>query len=83
MSNPEPTQSDRPQRHSHLSVLNTTRVLGRSAVGMRGGRVQDFYKHKDDRNETKSHGDILVQDPCGAIRASFLKCDIDEHHMSS
>ena len=27
--------------------------MGRSAVAMRGGRVQELYKNKGDRNETK------------------------------
>ena len=64
-----------------LALLNTTRVMGRSAVAMRGGRVQELYKNKGDRNETKSHRCILVQDPPGAMHASFLKRDIDEHYM--
>ena len=64
-----------------LALLNNTRVLGGSALGMRGGRMQELYKHKGDRNETNSHWGILVQDLLGAIQASFLKCDIDEHHM--
>ena len=64
-----------------MALLNTTRVLGRSAVGMRGGRVQELYKIKGDRNETKSHRGILVQDLPGAMHASFLKRDIDEHYM--
>ena len=29
-----------------LALLNTTRVMGRSAVAMRGGRVQKLYKNK-------------------------------------
>ena len=64
-----------------LALLNTTRVLGRCAVGMRCGRVGELYKHEGDRNETKSHRGILVQDRPGAIHASFMKCDIDEQHM--
>ena len=64
-----------------LALLNTTRVMGRSAVAMRGGRVQELYKNKGDRSETKSHRRILVQDPPGAMHASFLKRDIDEHYM--
>ena len=62
-----------------LTLLNTTRVMGRSAVAMRGGRVQELYKNKGDRNETESHRGILVQDLPGAMHASFLKRDIDEH----
>ena len=64
-----------------MALLNTTRVLGRSAIGMRGGRVQELYKNKGDRNETKSHRGILIQDLPGAMHASFLKSDSDEHHM--
>ena len=37
-----------------LALLNTTRVMGRSAVAMRGGRVQELYKNKGDRNDTNS-----------------------------
>ena len=48
---------------------------------MRGGRVQELYKNKGDRNETTSHRGILVQDLPGAMHASFLKRDIDEHYM--
>ena len=55
--------------------------MGRSVVAMRGGRVQELYKNKGDRNETKSHRGILVQDLPGAMHASFLKRDIDEHCM--
>ena len=33
------------------------------------------------RNETKSHRGILVQDLLGAIHASFLKKEIEEHYM--
>ena len=79
----KPTQSDRPcgiptsvwladgesSARILMALLNTTRVLGRYAVGMRGGRVQELYKHKGDRNETKSHRGILVQDLPGAIHA--------------
>ena len=50
-----------------LALLNTTRVTGRLAVAMRGGRVQELYKNKGDRNETKSHRGILVQDLPGAM----------------
>ena len=64
-----------------MALFNTTRVLGRSAVGMRGGRVQALYRNKGDRNETNSHRGILVQDLPGAMHASFLKRDIDEHYM--
>ena len=64
-----------------LALLNTTRVMGRSAVAMRGGRVQELYKNKGDRNETKSHRCMLVQDLPGAMHASFLKRDINEHDM--
>ena len=52
-----------------LALLNTTRVMGRSAVGMSGGRVQELHKNKGDRNETKSHRSILVQDLPGAVHA--------------
>ena len=62
-----------------LTLLNTTRVMGRSAVAMRGGRMQELYKNKGDRNETESHRGILVQDLSGAMHASFLKRDIDEY----
>ena len=48
---------------------------------MRGGRVQELYKNKGDRNETKSHRGILVQNLPGSMHASFLKRDIDEHYM--
>ena len=64
-----------------LALLNTTRVMGRSAVAMRGGRVQELYQNRGDRNETKSHRGILVQHLPGAMHASFLKRDIDEHCM--
>ena len=63
------------------ALLNTTRSLDRSAVGMRGGRVQERCKNKGDRHETKSHRDILVQDLLGAMHASFLKKEIEEHYM--
>ena len=62
-------------------LLNTVRALGRSAVGMRDGRVQELHKNKSDRNETKSHRCILVQDLPGAMHASFLKNEIEEHYM--
>ena len=55
--------------------------MGRLAVAMRGGRVQELYKNEGDRNDTKSHRGILVQDLPGAMHASFLKRDIDEHYM--
>ena len=41
----------------------------------------ELYKNKGDRNETKSHRGILVQDLPGAMHASFLKRDIHEHYM--
>ena len=64
-----------------LTLLNTTRVMGRSAVAIRGGRVQEIHKNTGDRNETKSRRCILVQDLPGAMHTSFLKRDIDEHKM--
>ena len=38
-------------------------------------------KIKGDSNEIKSHRGILGQDLPGAMHASFLKRDIDEHYM--
>ena len=63
------------------ALLDISRALGRSAVGRRGGRVQELYKNNGDRNETKSHRGILVQDLLGTIQASFLKKEIEEHNM--
>ena len=43
--------------------------------------MQELYTHRGDRNDTRSHKCILVQDLLGARNASFLKCDIEENHM--
>ena len=43
-------------------------------------RARALQKNKSDRNETKSHRCILVQDLPGAMHASFLKRGIDEHY---
>ena len=44
-------------------------------------RARALQKTKGDRNETKSHRGILVQNLPGAMHATFLKRDIDEHYM--
>ena len=36
-----------------LALLNTTRVPGRSAVGMRGGRAQELYKNRGESKRDK------------------------------
>ena len=64
-----------------MALLNTIRVLGRSAIGTRRTRARALQTQKGDQNETKSHRGILVQDLPGAAHASFLKCDNDEHYM--